>query len=203
MRTLVYAGLMSAIVFSVRSETYGSFQLSLSSNPSDLSALAPGDAVTFNVELSAIGSVPTIGELNVSFNYDGTILGPPSVVAGAGYIVDTSELDVLGITPTSFDVNFLTSGAGLTTTGDFFAVNFTVAGTGTGTINMASASGVTPEGDDLSGFADFILPGAPIDYTSSPAAVIPEASSILVWLGIVAVSGLIRISHGRRKTPNE
>ena len=88
------------------------------------------------------------------------------------------EISVSDVQLDSFRVGFQSS-AGLAESGDFFAVNFTVSGVGTVEINIIEVVDITvDEGDP----PDVTLPENAIQYTSRPAGVIPEPSSILVWL---------------------
>ena len=94
----------------------------------------------------------------------------------------------------SYDNLFSISGDPITANGTFISFDVTATGVGSGTVffDFVDSWGIDAAGEPL----DTVLAGEPLAFTVSEDVVIPEASSVLVWSGLI---GLGALAHFRRR----
>lgn len=170
--------------------------LSFASDAPDPSDLAVGQVVTFSVLVSGLGGAgnpSALSELGIDVSYDGTLLGPPTVAAGA-IVPDPSSasftpIEISGSAGAVYDTIF--SGApNITSDGVFFTFSVVALATGSGTLTFDPAPSGFDDNNDL----------APLDSTATYAfriRAVPEPSSFAMLGGAGVLLGARRFLRRR------
>jgi hypothetical protein len=134
------------------------YMASLSTTAPDLNNLTVGQKVTFDVNLSGIGSpADNLDFLAATVKFDGSLLGTSTITPG-GIVPDLTgfqSTSKTGLADANYDTLFATSGKPIASNGTFYFFDATVQGTGSGRVSSSSSA---PRPNDVGGQPRF--PGA-------------------------------------------
>jgi hypothetical protein len=179
------------------------------SSHADLSALVAGQSVTFDVNLSGLDVVngQTLGALEGTVAFDGSLLGQPLTISPGAIVPDSSGFVTApssGVADGSYVSLFSNSGALITENGTFFTFSVVVQPnvSGSGILSLDPSNGGFVSAFDADNNPVTVTPGADLPFTVVGSGLVPEPDSLglaAVALGIVSATlGLARSCTRRR-----
>jgi hypothetical protein len=198
MKNLVRLKLIGAVIlFFAHPCRASSLTLSVVQDPNshaDLSALAPGQSVTFDANLSGLDQAggQALGSLEGTVAFDGSLLGQPLSMSSGTIVPDPTRFFTAanpGVADATYYFGFSVSQSPITTNGTFFVFTVEVqpGASGSGVLSLDPSNGGFVAAFDLNDNAVDIAAGADLPFTVGGAAVPEPASFATTALGLAVV----------------
>jgi len=168
------------------------------SSNADLSALTAGRPITFDVNLAGLNG-QTLGSLEGTVSFDGTLLGQPLSISPGAVVLDPSGF-FSAATPGVSDASYLGS-ALITANGPFFSFTVVVQPgvTGSGVLSLDPNNGGFVSAYDANLNPVAIAPGADLPFSVGAAAAVPEPDTLVIAVIALAII-LARVGFARLRS---
>jgi hypothetical protein len=180
------------------------------SSTADLSALTAGESVTFHVNLSGldVANGQTLGTLEGTVAFDGSLLGQPSSILPGSIVPDASGFVTAanpGLADATYSSLFSNSGELITANGTLYEFTVVVQPVvaGSGVLSLDPSNGGFVAAFDASNNPVTIAFGPDLPFTVGAPAV-PEPSSLVVFAAAGSIVVLARVwsaMHQRKTAP--
>jgi hypothetical protein len=184
----------------------GELTLSVVQDPNssaDLSALTAGQSITFDVNLAGLNG-QTLGSLEGTVSFDGTLLGQPLSISPGAVVLDPSGFLTAvnpGLADATYYFGFSYSGALITDNGTFFSFTVVVQPgvTGSGVLSLDPNNGGFVSAYDANLNPVAIAPGADLPFSVGAAAAVPEPDTLVIAVIALAII-LARVGFARLRS---
>ena len=205
MRHLLRIQLLGIAAMLASQPCMGSLTLSVVQDPSsnaDLSALTAGQSITFDVNLAGldVANGQTLGSLEGTVSFDGTLLGQPLSISPGAVVPDPSGFLTTvnpGLADASYYFGFSNSNSLITSNGTFYSFTVVVqpSVTGSGILSLDPSNGGFVAAFDANSNPVDIAPGADLPFSVGAAAV-PEPDTLVMAVIALAII-LARVGFAR------